>query len=487
MSTRDDTIVAISSPHGRSLRGLIRLAGPLTASILQALTQNNPPTAREIVKRHLFLPCEAAQKNIAGNSKHIAKQTAGQSVSPLLKLPVLVLYFASPASYTGQAMAEIQCPGHPALLQRIIHQAIALGARMAEAGEFTFRAYLAGKLDLTQAEGVAATITAQSDAQLHAATLLRKGKLGSLSQQLVEDLAESLAAVEAGIDFTDQEDVKPIAGDILIQRLNKLLKQVQDTLTASRHWGDLEALPSVVLVGPPSVGKSTLFNALLGRQRSVISAQPGTTRDILAEPLSLEYQGRAMQVMLMDIAGLDTPASALDHQVQAAARQAITKADVILALGDHQSRPPTLASLGSELRATSLCVRTKADLPQQREAQQERALDVLPELPVVALTGQGLEALKDAIAKHVGSTGVSFTGQMLALQPRHERSFVIAADEIISAISLLETQTDKTGVDYPELVASSLRMALDELAALGGQMTPDDVIGMVFAKFCVGK
>lgn len=466
MSTLDDTIIAVSSPHGRSLRGLVRLAGPLSDTIVESLTGHKPPEPRQVTASRLKLP---AQQNSSSNS--------ADAKTSVLELPILLLCFAPPASYTGQSMAEIQCPGHPALLQRIIHHAVSLGARLAEPGEFTFRSYLAGKLDLTQAEGVAATIAAQSDAQLHAATLLREGKLGNLSQKLVDDLADALAAVEAGIDFTDQEDVKPIAGEILQQRLAVIYQQVQNTLTASKNWGNLDALPTVVLVGLPSVGKSTLFNALLGRERSVISPQPGTTRDILAEPLSIEYQGQTLQVMLTDIAGLDTPASALDHQVQAAARDAIAQADLILTLGDHQS--PAM-SLNQNTAVPSLRVRTKADLAPQRDVQSD-------ELAVTAPTGQGLDELKHAIASHIGDRGLSFTGQMLALQPRHERSFTIAASEITEAQNLLQAQTDPTGVDYPELVASSLRAALDELAALGGQMTPDDVIGKVFAKFCVGK
>lgn len=457
MSTMNDTIVAISSPPGRSLRGLVRLSGPDTRAILQSLLSAAPSRPRQLTTCILLLPAE----NQSNRTLH---------------LPVLALTFTPPASYTSQAMAEIQCPGHPALLQRIVHRVIDLGARMAEPGEFTFRAYLAGKLDLTQAEGVAATIAAQSDAQLQAATQLRQGKLGQWSTQLVDQLAESLAAVEAGIDFTDQEDVRPIDAPDLDVQLQQLIAQLDRTLASSQDWARLDALASVVLVGQPSVGKSTLFNALLGRERSVISPQPGTTRDILAEPLSLQCHGQNVQVMLTDIAGLDSPVTAMDHLVQQAARDAIAQAQVLVAVGDDMSPPPDLPNV----RQPVVRVRAKADLPPRRPVDEA-------ELPIVAPTRQGLDELRHAIASQLQDVPVSATGELMALQPRHQQAMRHAKDELNAARDLLTFQRQPRGVDQPELVASSLRSALDALAALGGQMTPDDVIGRVFAKFCVGK
>jgi len=458
MSNMQDTIVAISSPPGRSMRGLVRISGPQTRTILQAIVGNNLPPVREMTAIRLKLP------------------SASEHDNAMLPLPALLMHLSGPGSYTGQDMAEIQCPGHPALLQRLVKLIISYGARMAEPGEFTFRSFLAGKLDLTQAEGVAATISAQSDAQLQAASLLREGHLGKLASRLVDTLGDALAAVEAGIDFTDQDDVRPISAEALDKRLSDLLAEMDRTLIASRNWGKLDALPAVVLVGLPSVGKSTLFNALLGRERSVISPQPGTTRDILAEPLSIQHQGQKMQVMLTDIAGLDNPLTAMDHLVQQTARHAIAQADILLCVGDHENPPPAV----HDTHAVMLPVRTKADLPPTRPVSDQ-------ENPVVAPTGQGLEELRQAIARSVDERGISHTGQMLALQPRHELAFVTAMEHLKQAREFLALQHDRRGVDQPELVASSMRLALDELAGLGGQLSPDDVIGRVFAKFCIGK
>ncbi len=171
-------------------------------------------------------------------------------------LPALLAIYQAPASYTGEYVAELQVPGHPALLERLLQQAVHAGARLAEPGEFTFRGFTAGKFDLTQAEGIAATISAVSDSQLEAAALLRNGRLGTWAHDLVDALGSALALVEAGIDFVDQEDVVPITPGDLNDRLRTIADRLDELVRHSRSWGALEALPRVVLVGPPSAGKS---------------------------------------------------------------------------------------------------------------------------------------------------------------------------------------------------------------------------------------
>lgn len=455
MSVGDQTIVAVSSPPGRSRRGLIRIAGPRSGAILSELVE----------PRDSLSPQRVA---------------AGWLWSP--RLPVLVAWFARPHSYTGEDLAEIQLPGHPALLERLTQQAITRGARLAEAGEFTFRAFAAGKLDLTQAEGVAATIAASSDAQLQAAGMLRQGQLGRFAQAQVDALASALALVEAGIDFVDQEDVVPITPGQLAERLAQIAKPLDQMLKRSRSWQSLEALPRVVLVGPPSAGKSTLFNALLGRTRAVVHAQPGTTRDVLSEPMVLHGSGgQAIEVMLVDIAGLDVPTAALDEQVQAAARQAIGQADVVVVL-----QPPSTGGTRGDWqdvagrKAKRIDVIAKVDLL-------EAGADLSTGLPVSAMTGQGLDALGHAIAEAIGSHASGITSEMLALQPRHEAAIRAALDAVHEARSPVLIQRAEAALARPEVIAQAMRTALDELAGLGGQMTRDDVIGRIFSTFCVGK
>lgn len=453
-----DTIIVVSSPPGRSRRGLIRLSGADTGRVLDHLievsTVRVPP--RTLTAVHLAAPA----------------------------MPALLTRFDAPHSYTGQDTAELQIPGHPALLDRLLHAAIDAGARLAEPGEFTFRAYLAGKLDLTQAEGIAATINATSEGQLKAARHLCDGELGSFARALVDDLGTRLALVEAGIDFTDQEDVVPIGPGELDKHLADAEARLNELLANSRSWGEVEALPWVVLVGPPSAGKSTLFNALLGRERAVIDPLPGTTRDVLCEPMKLtSADGAERELMLVDIAGLDGPdrlyGSSLDAQAQAAARTAIERADLVVKLKDI-----TAASSGQTNIATHkpvLTIQTKADLAQSPPT---AAPDTIR---VSALTGQNLNKLRAAIADRLGDLPVSVSADMLALQPRHEQALHAARAQIGHARALLTCQLKARALGDVELIAGHLREALNDLAGLGGQLTPDDVIGRVFATFCVGK
>lgn len=453
-----DTIIAVSSPPGRSHRGLVRLSGGDTQSILdQILDQASRATPpRRLTPVRLKRPT----------------------------MPALLTRFDAPNSYTGQDAAELQVPGNPALLDRLLHAAIDAGARLAEPGEFTFRAYLAGKLDLTQAEGIAATINATSEGQLKAAQHLCDGELGAFARSLVDDLGTRLALVEAGIDFTDQEDVVPIGPGELDKHLTNTEARLNDLLNNSRSWGEVEALPWVVLVGPPSAGKSTLFNALLGRERAVIDPMPGTTRDVLCEPMKLtDPKGADRELMLVDIAGLDdvtgelnTP---LNAQAQAAARAAIERADLIIRVTDITNA--TTAIPDTATGKPTLTIYTKADLTHSSSTTSKDALHVS------ALTGQYLHTLRDIIADRLGDLPVSISADMLALQPRHEQALRNARSQIRHARELLSPQLNAHALDDVELIAGHLREALNALAGLGGQLTPDDVIGRVFATFCVGK
>src|SRR5690606_10734140 len=257
-----------------------------------------------------------------------------------LTLPVLLMTFVGPRSYTGEDAAEFLVPGSPVLLERVLARlASQPGVREAAPGEFSARAYLNEKLTLEQAVGVAALLSAQSEAELAAARGLLEGHAGERYRGWSEELATLLALVEAGIDFTDQEDVVAIAPAELASRLKVLLGQIEGALQAAGGAERPALLPRVVLAGAPNAGKSTLFNALLGRRRAVTSDVAGTTRDVLEETLDLaaEIPGGG-QILLVDLAGLDagltTPREDVRSQVEAEAqrqaRDAIAAADVIV-------------------------------------------------------------------------------------------------------------------------------------------------------------
>jgi tRNA modification GTPase len=473
-----DTIIAVSSPPGRSARGLIRISGPEVSAVISHLLDAPASETRMLTPVRLREP----------------------------GLPAMLLRFESPASYTGEDLAELQVPGNAALLERLIQRAIETpdaSVRLAEPGEFTFRAYTAGKLDLTQAEGVGATISAVSDSQLAAAALLRQGKLGRTAETLVNRLGNLLALVEAGIDFTDQEDVTPIAPDVLREHIDGLGGELDSLLARSRSWGAIEALPRVVLVGPPSAGKSTLFNALLGRQRAIIDPTPGTTRDALAEPLHLPgTDGRDVEVMLIDLAGLDETLDSdslqPDRDAQQVVHDRMQEADLLLHISDDARQWVDVPSSTPVLDVLTKCDRM-INSP-HRELGGQVSENANPHLAVGAISNEqpleplfvsahtdvGLDELKTAIVDALADQAVSIRGDLFALQPRHERAITDAAQSLKQTRTLLEASSTGRLPDI-ELLADAMRGALDALASLGGRLTPDEVIGRVFATFCVGK
>ena len=486
MANTDDTIVAVSSPPGYALRALVRISGPEVLAILARLLQppNTSiqqlqawPSPRRLITCHLQLPTKTPNENRC------------------VSLPALVILYLGPRSYTGQDIAEIQCPGNPALLDRLIHRTIELGARLAQPGEFTFRAFLAGKLDLTQAEGVAATIAAVSDSQLRAAKLLRQGKLARLATDFVDRLANLLALVESGIDFVDQDDVVPISPRSLSEQLNQLIVQLDELIKRSRAWGTIDAIPHVVLIGPPSSGKSTLFNTLLKRQRSVVSPTAHTTRDAIIEPLTIQChnQQQHVEVMLVDLAGLDEPGNRFDRQIQATTHRMIAQADLILnvsspPMDQSTNQPRDDTPLKEKYLAPMIHVRTKKDLINKTQNQTTKPHGVKQiDVTVSGVTGEGVSQLRLLMADRLADRSVSVSSQMLALQPRHEDALNQAVQHLAQAKRILKPQVEKHALEQMELIAASMRQALDQLAGLGGQISPDDVLGKVFSTFCIGK
>lgn len=421
-----DTIVARASCLGSGDRAVVRVSGPL-----------DPIT-------HLLAPFPGAR------GVSLARLDLGTS-----RLPCLAIRFVAPRSYTGEDSIELLIPGGSAIAERVLAALLACdGVRHAGPGEFSARAYLAGRLTLDEARGVEATIAATSQAQLAAAERLLSGALGNTARGWADRLAHLLALVEAGIDFADQEDVTAIEPEALEAELDELCAAMTCELGSARGAERRAGVPSAVLVGPASAGKSTLFNALLGRRRSVVDPSPGTTRDAIAEPLTLPD---GIGIELVDLPGLDGSAGAQLAQAR------IDSADLRLVC-DQFGR---FEAGGTAHRGRTIRVLTKADRP--------HAAVAAGVLRVCALTGEGLDELRRAMADACRSLAGD-DGSLPSSVASRLRACAGATDAARSM-----------AFGDAELIADRLRAALDELGAVTGRVDPDAVLGLVFSSFCVGK
>ncbi len=437
MST-DDTIVAISSATGRAARMIVRLSGPDALAIANQLT----------LRRGRFSDLAPIE--------HLSLHVNG------LTFNAFVYTFIAPRSYTGQHLIELHLPGNPLLARMTLDACQQLGARLAEPGEFTARAYFNGRLDLTEAEGVMATIAAHGEAELSAARQLLAGELARRLKQPMELLADTLALVEVGIDFVD-EDVTFLSQEQIADRLTQIDQQLADIQASSGRLEKLSHEPRVVLVGRPNAGKSTLLNALVGHDRAVVSPIAGTTRDALTATVFL----RRGSIQLTDVAGLDasptgeSPAQHVERQMQSQAMRAIDAADVVVWVQECGDESPKTVN-----RSPDLVVRTKADL---------QIAEPRDGLQVSAQTGQGMQSLRETLDRI--AFGAQTPGATLSLTSRHLLAIESARDAIARARGLREAET----------IATELRDALDSLGQILGVIAPDELLGRIFSAFCIGK
>lgn len=465
MLPTEDTIVAVASPAGRGARGIVRVDGPATGEILRALT------GEQLDKRAV----------------HRARLRLRAWEARDLSMACLVLRARAGRSYTGAESAELIVPGNPHLLRRIVEDALSVSTservvRIALPGEFTARAMLAGRMTSEQAEGVQALIAAGNAHEHALARSLLDGSTGDRYRALADALAVLLALVESGIDFTDEEDVVPIGPDELCERLRELDAETASLLGADRRAPTDESPVRMALVGEPNAGKSTIFNALLGRERAIVSDQAGTTRDVIAELLPRNPMlPHAPDIELLDLAGLDaglTSKSLADGAAQRGAADAIRGADALVWC-DPSGRfdDAAVQRMVEEHRRMVLRVRTKADLITPVGAGEM--------LAVCALDGWRMDALHRALC----DAATTLRGYSTPLAPgslvsRHRAALQEARRSVREAMELIDGTRQTHAV---ELVASSLRRALDNIGEIAGRIDPDDIIGRIFATFCIGK
>ncbi|MBY0311329.1 MAG: 50S ribosome-binding GTPase [Phycisphaerales bacterium] len=486
-----DTIVALATGWCRQDRALIRISGPATHHVCGGMILGYPTAGGACARAKLVSGfgsrVSGLGARVSGRQGRPVFQPEPRNPNPETRFPIptTILRFDAPRSFTGEDSAEIVLPGNPLLVERVIAALCAhRGVREARPGEFSARAYLSGKLTLEQAEGVAALIASRTDDELLAARALLDGVTGTKFRAWADRCATLLALVEAGIDFTDQEDVVPIAPIELLARTRTLRGEIATWLGSDVGSERETGLARFVLVGPPNVGKSTLFNAMLGRSRAIVSDTPGTTRDALVETLELRrYVAGAPDVHLIDLAGLtDDPAGlhAIDALAQRQAREVIAAADGLIVcdpVGRFDAAMLSTHASAVAHRQQILRVRTKADLPGATVG----GSTSVEALAVCALDGWNVATLRRAIA----DAATRSRGGSTSILPRHRRTLGVALSALDAALA--STSASARTLHTPELTADALRTALDALGEMVGQISPDDVIGRVFATFCVGK
>ena len=442
-----DTIAALSTPSGTGAVALLRVSGTGAKAVAGAVFQGPVLTPR----RALFGTITAADG------------------APLDE--VILTYFAGPASYTGEDTIEISCHGGVLVTRRVLERLWQAGARPAGPGEFTQRAYLNGKLDLTQAEAVMDVISAQTDRALQAANRQLDGALGRTILALRDELLGILAHVEAYIDFPE-EDIDPDTGAALRWRMEALLARLHALLATADQGRLLREGVRTVLAGAPNAGKSSLLNRLLGFERAIVSDQPGTTRDTIEEVINVH----GFPLRLIDTAGLRQGTGDRIEQAGMARTQAqLAGADLILEIVDASQPPGDRLVLPESSTARHILVLHKCDLPLHPGWHGSDGQ------PVSSITGEGMEALSDRLIGVITAGGSAFEQSEIAVNARHHDCLKRAH------VALTAAMTEFAAGTSVEFTALDLRLALEALGDVIGRVDVEDLLGVIFSQFCIGK
>jgi tRNA modification GTPase len=443
-----DTIVAVSTPTGRGGLGVVRLSGANAVAIADKILR--------VPREHTWQSWKAALAELPGPQGVIDQ--------------VVVTFFERPHSYTAEDVIEISCHGSPVVLRYCVERAVAEGARLAEPGEFTLRAYLNGRIDLPQAEAVRDLIEATTLYQARIAAQQVDGSVSRRIAPLKEQLLELISLLEAGIDFAEDDVSVAPAGEIL-RRLNPV-EHGLDRLAASFAYGNIvHSGLTLAIVGRPNVGKSSLFNRLLEQDRAIVTDIPGTTRDLVSEVAAI----RGIPVKLVDTAGIRAGEGLVETLGIERSFQAMADADLTLVVVDlsasvEEQDRELIRRAKSQGRA--LVVGNKSDLPAQAE---------LDALTVSALTGDGIAKLRDAIFEIAApsAVGEQETGFITSL--RHEHL-------LRESLGYLAKARAAVAENIPhEMLLLDLYAALRPIDAITGTTTADDILNRIFSTFCIGK
>jgi tRNA modification GTPase len=455
----DETIVAVATPAGRGGIGVVRLSGAEALNIAQPMLRLKHGLQ---AGRAVFGELIDSDLDEAGRFKRIDE--------------VVVTYFAKPHSYTTEDVIEIAAHGSPVVLRHIVEMALARGARLAEPGEFTMRAFLNGRIDLAQAEAVRDLIESQTLYQAQVAAQQLEGALSRRLQPIKRQLVELIAVLEAGIDFAE-DDVSVLPGEQILRRIAEVRAPLE-TLASSFAFGKLvhEGL-TLAIVGRPNVGKSSLFNRLVERERAIVTATPGTTRDLVSETVAIG----GIPIRLIDTAGMREAQDEAEQMGIQKSREALADADLVLVVTDA-SKSPDEDEADQKLIAlvenrAAIFVANKSDLSTQNSNE-------LPEnnrVHTSAWTGEGIAQLREEILRHVGGrTAAELTPGFLT-NARHQGLVTQSLSALDAAARAVANLTPH------EMLLLDLYNALRPLDEITGSTTTDDILNLIFSRFCIGK
>ena len=456
-----DTIAAIATPFGTAGLGVIRVSGPMA------------PECGHL----LFRP---AHSNCTWQSHHSYYGDLVTADGQTVLDEVLVTLMHKPHSFTGEDVLEISCHGNPLILQTILEQLTTLGCRPARPGEFSERAFLNGRMDLSQAEALAAVISAQSAKACQIGLAQMKGSLGRIIAELRALLINALAGVEAAIDFSD--DIPEHETPVTPPEIQTVIAGIDLLLSTYRQARFFTEGINVIITGKPNVGKSSLLNSLAGRKKAIVTDIPGTTRDLIMETININ----GLCVRLTDTAGIRTPQDAIEKEGIDLVWEHLEQADIIIILLDG-SKPLTeedrhILEQNKDRAIKMLIVINKSDLPSawHPDLLVDYPLQGVKILKISAKFGNGLDALRTAVTDLTGSSDAITDGGMI-IQLRHKLALEKAYTNLTAA------QNCFVAGHSPEFAAFELRQALDALDEITGKKIQDDILHKIFSSFCIGK
>ena len=447
--TERDTVAAIATPVGIGAVGIVRISGPAVPVLAERILGRLPEPRRAALSAFLDADGEAIDQGLA-------------------------LYFPAPHSFTGEHVLELQGHGGPVVMDRLLARVLELGARAARPGEFSERAFLEGKLDLTRAEAIADLITSGTEQQARLAARSLLGRLARRVDSLLEGLTRARALLEATLDFPE-DDLDPDLAAGLQRDLEQVIDDLDRLMAAAQRGERLRDGLLVVLAGAPNAGKSSLLNALAETDRAIVTPIPGTTRDLLHADVQID----GLPLRVVDTAGLRLSLDPIEQEGVRRAREQIERADLVLWVIDDTdsaavAHPP--ADLPPQLPL--ICIRNKIDLTGTAAGQGPGAGGTT-EIACSATTGAGLDVLRRALTRHAGLGGDA--GGEFSARRRHLEALRRTGEHLRAA-----AQACGEGRS-PELVAEDLRLAQHSLGEITGAVSSDELLGRIFSEFCIGK